>query len=75
MESIGVSKSTDKDGKETYNYTAPTATKEEIAARISSGESPREKAVLDLISKREGVSGDAGYDMILGDSQIGRAHV
>ena len=26
---------TDKDGKETYNYTAPTATKEEVAAKIS----------------------------------------
>lgn len=31
------------------------------------GETGREAAVLDMIAKREGVSGEAGYDMIFGD--------
>lgn len=35
LETIGVTKTTDKDGKETYTYTAPKVSKEEVAAKVS----------------------------------------
>lgn len=60
LASLGISKGKDATGHDIFNYAAPEVSKEEAISRLkSAGTSQftgREKAVLDMISKREGAT-------------------